>query len=1070
MLRPVVNAAVRDVCVLAAALLMTGFCAAVKGAEGAGNQGEPELLTNLFQLRMCGDAVPLVVHPFRIVADVWAEDSAMGVLALRDSTGTEFVQLDLQGQKIQPGSKVCLEGDGCAVTLRKFGLAVFPRMVVDNDGEHWNKTESGSMFLRAGRNPIALQCFNYFGDFSLSVEFEGPTISRQSMPSSLLSSLRIDRVTSQTNYSEGLDYRCFEGTWRFLPDFRKLRPVRTGIATNFDLGARTRNEKVGLEFNGFVAIPRDGLYTFHLSSDDGSRLFVGESSLKVRVLSKNPAPTLMGNISTTALESSNHPLVTLEGIVTYSSFWRSDGELEMRVGNDDIRVEVFASGDSVPHFAPHSRVRASGIYENLVAEDGSRHSGRLLVPSWKAVQPLAVSSVEFTGFAPTASTADGGRSSLAIRPPTLTTAAEVKALSAELANQHLPVSIRGVVTAFRSKELGAAIQDSSQGVFVGLQRLAESQPVRRGELCQIEGVTDSGFFAPDIIADRIIHLGAGQMPLPSEATWNQLVDGALDTEYAEIEGVVTAIHDWSMVLLMEGGKITLDLDDFAPDALRAYQNALVRVRGCVFAKFNMGTHKLEGGSILLSGAAVQVQKAAPADLFDASQKTIGELLYYDPKAAPFRLLKVSGQVIYAQSGMYYLTDGTNGVQVTTRDSSAFRAGDLVEAVGFLRFGGPAIELKEAVIRKTGHAALPAPTKLTADNLLQAGHAGTLVQVEADLLNHWFDDSEEILAMQSGFHSFRARIAGCHKPVTLPTGGSKLELTGVYAPQGGGLSDSQVDGFDLLLSSTAGFRVLATPPWWTVKRVLILAGILAALLCAVLIWNKELHWKVQERGRQLEAEISNRHRVELRHAAEAERARIARDLHDDLGTGLTEVSLLAGAGLVESRGADGNLDRFRVIADKARALVSGLDVIVWAIDPKRNSLQSFADYLCRYATELFSASRIICRFKIPIECDAVPLTEAARHSLFLAVKEALNNVIRHSSATEVELQILTAEGRLQIVIADNGRGFNRNAIRHVNGLTNLRGRLEVLHGECHIESEAGKGTTVKFSIPVPRDAS
>src|SRR5208282_2456754 len=131
---------------------------------------------------------------------------------------------------------------------------------------------------------------------------------------------------------------------------------------------------------------------------------------------------------------------------------------------------------------------------------------------------------------------------------------------------------------------------------------------------------------------------------------------------------------------------------------------------------------------------------------------------------------------------------------------------------------------------------------------------------------------------------------------------------------------------------------------------------------------------------------------------------ARDLHDELGSGLTEVSLLASAGLGEFKDEEKKLDRFRVIADKARALVSGLDVIVWAIDPKRNSLQSFADYLGSYAKELFSSSAIVCRLKIRTECDVVALTEAARHSLFLAVKETLNNVIRHASATEVELQI------------------------------------------------------------------
>ena len=116
-------------------------------------------------------------------------------------------------------------------------------------------------------------------------------------------------------------------------------------------------------------------------------------------------------------------------------------------------------------------------------------------------------------------------------------------------------------------------------------------------------------------------------------------------------------------------------------------------------------------------------------------------------------------------------------------------------------------------------------------------------------------------------------------------------------------------------------------------------------------------------------------------------------------------------------------------------------------------------------ELFSSSSIVCRLRIRTDSDAVALTEAVRHSLFLAVKEALNNVIRHASATEVELQISQLGDRLHIVITDNGRGFDWNSVQHGNGLTNLQERLQAMRGECHFESQPGSGTTVKFIVPV-----
>ena len=1046
-----------------------GLWAAGAAGEEPASASQPQLLTNLFQLRSCATQPPAIAHPFRILADVLDADSASGGLVLRDLSGTEFIRLDFQGHTIEPGATVCLEGKGCGLGRQNFGLAIVPGMVVANDGIHPLASESGTTFLQAGKNPITVQWFNWYGAFGLNVEYEGPNLPRQPIPSSVFSRADIDKVTGRTNFSPGLEYRCFEGLWESLPDFEALHPAKTGVATNLDLSVRTRDATVGLEFKGFITIPADGVYTFHLSSDDGSRLLVGDSSLDIRVLRKPPVPVAAGKVPSDVFERAGRPWVTLEGTATYSSVWTAGGELQVRVGNDDIRVEIFGDGGFVPAIPAHSQIRVSGVYDDVVTEEGLRVPGRLQVLNWNAVRPaglLATPPEKATGDrALTNLIVAGGVHAAPVSLP-ISTAAEIKALSSDLAKRELPVSIRGVVTAYLSKYRGAAVQDSTKGVFVDLHEVGEAEPLQRDEFCQIEGVTGPGLFAPLVVARRIIHLGPGQLPKPLHATLDQLVNGSLDTEYAEIVGVVTAIHDRQVMLLMEGGKMALDLRDLRPESLLGYEGALVQVRGCPFANFNSETHKLEPGSLVVRSAAIDVLQAAPPDLFDAPHKSIGELLLYDPKAAPFRLLKVSGQVIYGRAGECFLTDGTNGMHVATRNTNRFAIGELVDAVGFLDLGGPAGELKEAVMRKTGQAPLPPPTRLNPDHLLAANCADTLVQLDATLMNEWMDGADHVLELQSGFLAFKARINSRGRSIALPPPGSRLELMGVYSPQGNRPSDGDVSGFELLLYSPSGIRVLATPPWWTLKRVLILAGILAALLCAVLVWNKELQRKVQQRGRQLEVEIHGRQRAEMQRAAEAERSRIARDLHDELGTGLTEVSLLASAGLGETPSVAESNGRFHAIAEKARTLVSGLDVIVWAIDPKRNSLQSFADYLGSYAEELLSASKIICRLKIPIECDAVMLTGTVRHSLFLAIKEALNNVIRHASATEVELQMTPFDNCLEIVIADNGRGFDWKAIRRGNGLTNICERLEALQGRCQIESQPGKGTTVRCTLPLP----
>jgi signal transduction histidine kinase len=1050
-------------------LLLLGLCGGTALAEGEGEPPPLGLLTNLFQLREQAVHGRQVVHPFRIVAEVIDADCTTGVLLLRDASGWEIVRGCSGVRDIEAGATVCLEGAGNTVKRESPGLFVYPGMIVDNDGVHPSAVQSGQALLPAGTNQFSVQWFNGPAAVELKLEYEGPGIPRQPVPSSVLWRTNMDRATGRVYLSPGLDYRCYEGMeWRVLPDFQKSHPTKTGVVTNLDLSVRTRNDNVGLEFSGLITIPREGVYTFHLTSDDGGRLFVGGATMKVRVLGKGPAPVAAEQLPAALLERRNSPWVTLEGTVRSVGVWTSGGELQMRVGNEDIRVDVVESGDFVPRIPPHSKVRVGGIYQDVVSDDGARVPGRILVLNWNAVRPVELAEAppaQATGAGARTNQPDAGRVPVANAAAPISTAAEIKGLSADLAKQELPVSIRGVaVSGYISKYSGAVVQDSTRGVFVALNDLPETEPLQRGEFCQIEGVTGPGAFAPVVVARRITHLGPGQLPKPVRATWDQLVNGSLDSEYAEIDGVVTAVRDRRVVLLTQGGKVALELNDFRADLLPGYEGAVVRIRGCVFADFNPETRKLGVGSLFVSGAAIDVLERSPEDLFSASQKSIGELLFYDPKPAPFRLLRVSGQIIYGRPGEYFLTDGTNGMHVTTRNSDSFAVGELVDAVGFLELGGAVIELKEAVLRRAGSAPLRVPTKLAPDRLLLASHAGTLVQVEAMLMNQWREGAEHVLELQSGFLAFKARM-NSGQGVSLPPPGSRVELTGAYAPQGNRAGDGTVSRFEILLHEPTGLRVLATPPWWTLRRLLALAGTLALLLSVVLVWNKALRRQVQERTRKWETEIRNRQQAELQQAAEAERARIARDLHDELGTSLTEVSLLASAGLGQFQDGEKIRERFHAIAEKARDLVSGLDVIVWAIDPKRNSLQCFTDYLAVYANELFTHSSIVCRLRIRIECGAIALTEAVRHSLFLAVKEALNNVIRHAAATEVELRISQLGDQLQIMIADNGRGFDGNTIRRGNGLTNFQERLAAMLGECRVESPPGSGTTVTFIVPL-----
>jgi signal transduction histidine kinase len=370
-----------------------------------------------------------------------------------------------------------------------------------------------------------------------------------------------------------------------------------------------------------------------------------------------------------------------------------------------------------------------------------------------------------------------------------------------------------------------------------------------------------------------------------------------------------------------------------------------------------------------------------------------------------------------------------------------------------------------ILRKTGEAALPAARITKVSELAQNSLDSTRVSVEGKLLGWHLEHDAPVLEMQSGQHLYLARLAPGTPGQVSPRVGSHLALSGVYVGRGGNQhSYSEAETFDLLLNSLADIVVLSQPSWWTLPRLLIFMGMLLVILTIAAIWITQLRRLVEQRTIQLRGEIQERERIERQHALEAERSRIARDLHDDLGSSLTEISVLASTGQRPRSDESNHTNLFRAIAGKARSLIAALDVIVWAVDPEDNSLQSLADYLSGYTDEFFSHTEIVCRLKVPVSVPNITLEGRVRHDLLMAVKETLNNIVRHAEATEVEFRLAMPEGDLEIEIVDNGKGFDRSE-RDGHGLKNLSARLLKLGGNYSVESRVDGGTKVIIRLPL-----
>jgi signal transduction histidine kinase len=208
-------------------------------------------------------------------------------------------------------------------------------------------------------------------------------------------------------------------------------------------------------------------------------------------------------------------------------------------------------------------------------------------------------------------------------------------------------------------------------------------------------------------------------------------------------------------------------------------------------------------------------------------------------------------------------------------------------------------------------------------------------------------------------------------------------------------------------------------------------------------------------------------LEQQEALEKERFRIARDLHDQLGANLTQVALLSEMAEADKNSPVEIESHAQQISQTARETTRSLDEIVWAVNPSNDTLEGLVNYVCKYAQEYLALAGLRYRADVPAQLPVVNIPPEVRHNVFLAFKEAVNNVVKHAQASEVRVRLQLQPGHFALSIEDNGRGMggrNANAAPARNGLHNMRKRMEDIHGEFSINPGTGGGTIVCLAIP------
>lgn len=281
-------------------------------------------------------------------------------------------------------------------------------------------------------------------------------------------------------------------------------------------------------------------------------------------------------------------------------------------------------------------------------------------------------------------------------------------------------------------------------------------------------------------------------------------------------------------------------------------------------------------------------------------------------------------------------------------------------------------------------------------------------------------------------------------------------------------------FFLILSTASLFIIFLRgtfnlPRFWTSALIWYEIGLLVELIffmMALTYKNRKLLIEQIEERERLKRE-NDRKEIEKQMAVweahQKERQRISEDMHDELGSGMTTIRLMSE--IAKSKMKQSIPVEIEKISSNANDLLNKMNAIIWSMNSQNDTVDNLVAYIRSYSLEYFDATGIHCKVSIPGEVSKEKLAGDKRRNIFLAFKESLNNVLKHSGTKDIHIRIVT-DSELNIQITDSGKGFDpANTQKYGNGLKNIKRRMKSIGGFFSIESENGKGTTTTLGLPI-----
>ncbi len=276
-----------------------------------------------------------------------------------------------------------------------------------------------------------------------------------------------------------------------------------------------------------------------------------------------------------------------------------------------------------------------------------------------------------------------------------------------------------------------------------------------------------------------------------------------------------------------------------------------------------------------------------------------------------------------------------------------------------------------------------------------------------------------------------------------------------------------DGLTSDNPAIVSFRILAPIwlRWWFITLCVVLA---CALLFALYRYRVARLREINAALMEAKVAEENLRKANEERLVELEqvRKRIATDLHDDIGSTLTRISLLSEVAQRRERSIEtSDVGSLATIAGLSRELVDSMSDIVWAINPERDHLGDLTQRMRHFASDVFAARGIEFHFRFPDSERDIRLGANFRRELFLIFKEAVSNTARHSECTETEIVFTVDHGVVRMNFRDNGRGFDMLSKSDGHGLASMKARAQGLGGRLEVVSDERRGTTLDFVIPL-----